>query len=328
MADRRRLSVLIAIPTCRRPRSLDRLLTSLMAQETPPDCDLGVLVVENDPGRAGIDVAARYSDRRADMPVSTCIETRQGIPHARNRALDEARASRADLLLFLDDDETADADWLARLIEHCRLTGADLAGGPVYAIHSERHLTRLQDYLFRGVERWYEVRQIRNERRASRGRIPVILTNNWSLDMGFQRRTGLRFDERFRITGGSDADFHARAIVAGARATWCHEARVREIIDPERLRPSYIFARARQQAISHFERRNGANRPMTALKQLLAAPFLALLGTARIAAAPFSGPYAVVDGLRLLGRAAGKVMSVFGASSKLYKLGTSSDPLE
>lgn len=327
MADRRRLSVLIAIPTCRRPRSLDGLLASLMAQETPPDCDLGVLVVENDPARGGLEVATRYSDRRAEMPVSTCIEESRGIPHARNRALDEARVAGADLLLFMDDDEVADPDWLARLVEHCRTAQADLAGGPVYAIHSERPLTRLQDYLFRGVERWYEVRQIRNARRASRGRIPVILTNNWALDMAFQRRTGLRFDERFRITGGSDANFHACALAAGARVTWCHEARVREIIDPERLRPAYIFDRARQQAISHFERRNGYARLSPTLNQLLAAPLFAILGVARIATAPVAGPYAMVDGLRLLGRATGKVMSVFGASSKLYKLGTGSDPL-
>jgi len=327
MGEKRRLSVLIAVPTCRRPRSLDRLLASLMTQQAPAGCDLGVLVVENDPARAGISVAARYNDRRPDMPVSTCIEIEQGIPCARNRALDEARAGGADFLLFLDDDEVADPDWLARLIEHCRLTGADLAGGPVYALDPERPLAALQSYLFRGVERWYEVRQIRNERRAVRGRVPVILTNNWALGMAFQQRTGLRFDERFRITGGSDADFHARALAAGARVTWCHDARVREIIDPGRLTPGYIFARARQQAISHFERRNGSARPAAMLKQFLAAPFLALLGLIRLATAPLAGPYAVVDGLRLLGRAAGKIMSVFGASSKLYKLGTSADPL-
>lgn len=324
------VSVMVAVPTCGRPRSLEHLLRSLMAQALPDESRVCVLVVENGRDGAGEAVAASYRDIRAEMPVSTCVEAESGIPFARNRALDAAREAGTDILLFLDDDEVAEQDWLRTIVDHARETRAHLIGGPVYAMRPAGTLTPWQAYLFRGVERWYEVRQRRNRRQAAKGRArrPVVLTNNWLLDMSFQQQKELRFDERFRISGGSDADFHAQAISSGAVVSWCDAARVREIIDPRRLTAGYIVGRSRQQALSHFERRKGYGRLVPSLRQLVAVPFLFLFGLLRLATAPLAGPYGVVDGLRLIGRAWGKALSVFGVPSQLYKIGTASDPLD
>jgi glycosyltransferase involved in cell wall biosynthesis len=250
------------------------------------------------------------------------VEPCSGIPFARNRALDHALAGGADLLLFLDDDEEADPFWLTALVAKYRQEKADLIGGPVFARSPAASLTAWQTYLMKGVERWYRVRQSRNQRRARQGKESriVLVTNNWLLDMGFLRRTGLRFDEELREAGGSDVRFFRDAVRSGAKTSWCLDAIVFERIPPARLSARYIASRAGQQAISHFQRRRG-NRLglLRSMLQVAIALPLFVLGIGRILLAPVLGPYSFVDGCRLCGRAAGKALSAFGASSRLYK---------
>lgn len=320
------LAVCVAVATCDRPDTLDLLLKSLSVLHRPPDCRFRFVVVDNGQGAAAI-VEANRRAFGADS-LDLVIEPRPGIPFSRNRALDHALGADADLLLFLDDDEEADPFWLSALVGKYREGNADLIGGPVFARSPAVRLTGWQAYLMKGIERWYRVRQSRNERRARQGRESriVLVTNNWLLDMGFLRRTGLRFDEGLSMAGGSDVRFFHDAVRSGGRTSWCLDAIAFERIPPERLSARYIAFRARQQAISHFQRRRGG-RPgaLRSAMQVAAAVPLVPLGIARILLAPILGPYSLVDGCRLCGRAAGKVLSAFGASSRLYRFRPAAD---
>ncbi len=319
------LAVCVAIPTCERPDTLDLLLKSLGRQERPPNCILTFVVVDNGRDKPAADVVDANRSAFDQDSLKLVREPRQGIPFARNRALDHALAKQADLLLFLDDDEEADVSWLSAIVEKYRRGDADLIGGPVYARPPITPLTIWQAYLFRGVERWYLVRQSRNTRqirKGAEGRITII-TNNWLLDLGFQRRTGLRFDEELRISGGSDVRFFREAVQLGARTAWCMEAKVFEFILPARLSAKYIAFRGQQQTINHFQRRRSPRFPLVdIIRQVAVAAPLLLWGCIRILLAPLLGAYSFVDGCRLCGRASGKILSIFGASSRLYKYGT------
>jgi glycosyltransferase involved in cell wall biosynthesis len=318
------LAVCVAVPTCDRPDTLDLLLKSLAGQHRPRDCRVTFLVVDNSRGEGAGAVVEANREAFGQDRLELIAESRLGIPFARNRALDHALEQEADLLLFLDDDEAADPFWLSALVAKYRGGNADLIGGPVFARQPAGGLTAWQTYLMRGTERWYRARQARNEHRVRKGQEHRVIsvTNNWLLDLAFQRRTGLRFDERLRIGGGSDVHFFHAAVRLGAKTAWCLDARVYEFIVPARLSARYIAFRAQQQAISHFERHRGDGSPVRRLWQIVAAPPILLLGIGRIVLAPVLGPYSLVDGLRLCGRASGKVLSVLGASSQLYKYGT------
>src|SRR5690349_17810399 len=131
----RPLLVCLAIATHRRPRALAEALGALLSIEIPTDCRLHVIVTDNDPARSGETIFRSFAGK-ATMPASYIVEPLAGIPHARNRCLSEAQGLDADLLVFIDDDETPSPDWLARLVAYHRKTGDQLIGGPV-AIRAE-----------------------------------------------------------------------------------------------------------------------------------------------------------------------------------------------
>ena len=74
---------------------------------------------------------------------------------------------------------------------------------------------------------------------------------------------GLRFDTRYRFTGGSDSDFFNRATYRGARIVWEQSAVVSEIVPQSRLRLGWQLKRAFRVATNASEgelRRRGFMR--------------------------------------------------------------------
>ena len=96
----------LAVSTWNRAERLRRLLTSVEAA-TPPPVPWEVLVVDNNSTDATRAVASELAGR---LPLRYVFEPVQGSSAARNRALQEASG---DLVVFIDDDVTIDADFLA-----------------------------------------------------------------------------------------------------------------------------------------------------------------------------------------------------------------------
>lgn len=93
----------VVICTRDRPAGLRATLASLRRQT---DQDFGILIVDNGSAPAG-------PAGLPDLPrVRYLVEPRQGLARARNRAL---RAVDTALVAWIDDDETADQDWVRRL---------------------------------------------------------------------------------------------------------------------------------------------------------------------------------------------------------------------
>jgi glycosyltransferase involved in cell wall biosynthesis len=125
------IKVTVAIPTYNRADFLRQTLAGIAAQQFPRD-HFEVLVIDNnsrDHTRSTVEAFA--SIRPAPRYI---LETRQGLDHARNRAIAEARG---DLILFGDDDILVQPDWLAQmsaplLADHAGKIGA--VGGEVIPI--------------------------------------------------------------------------------------------------------------------------------------------------------------------------------------------------
>lgn len=99
-------AVSAVVCTRERPDGLRAALGSLLAQTHP---DLEILVVDNAPATtATAEVVAAAADPR----VRYVREDVPGLSAARNRALREVRRP---VVAWLDDDETADPDWLVEL---------------------------------------------------------------------------------------------------------------------------------------------------------------------------------------------------------------------
>ena len=109
-------SVILTIPTYRRPEGLAKLLTHV--GELTYKGALSVIVVENDAQeRDGAAVVDRMSPAFR-FPLTCFVEPRRGQTYAYNRGfLAAARAlPPADYIAVLDDDEYPDRAWLTRMV--------------------------------------------------------------------------------------------------------------------------------------------------------------------------------------------------------------------
>lgn len=236
-------NVVVGMATFRRPELLAGLLPKVLDQIEHAAGTSGmpsqyrVVVVDNDPDESARDVADAVQDSR----IRYAPEPRPGISSARNRLLDEAQD--ADVLVLLDDDETPHAGWLVHLLNTYLEHGADAVSGPVHAVFDG------------GEDPWVTAGEYYLGQRREGVRTGTVLrraaTNNLLLDMERVRMLGLRFDERFGLTGGEDSLFTGQLTAAGGRIVHCAEAVVDDLVPRDRNTRSFNLARRRAQAATH-----------------------------------------------------------------------------
>lgn len=103
------IKVTVAIPTYNRADFLRQTLAGIVAQQFPRD-HFEVLVIDNNSRDHTRAVVAEFAGAH---PAPRYIhEPKQGLDHARNRALTEARG---EVVLFGDDDILVRPDWIAQM---------------------------------------------------------------------------------------------------------------------------------------------------------------------------------------------------------------------
>jgi len=150
------------VSALRRPDFLKRLLDHLVRQETAGQFSYSIVVADNDSSQSAQPVVAEFAARSA-IQIRYCVEPRQNIALARNKAVEHVEG---DFAAFIDDDEFPEKDWLSVLLSTCEGYGVDGVLGPV-----KRHFNEAPpEWLAKGhfydrrinltgtVVRWYEAR--------------------------------------------------------------------------------------------------------------------------------------------------------------------------
>jgi GT2 family glycosyltransferase len=99
--------ITVVVCTRERPGALARCLDSLLAQQYP---GFRILVVDNAPATEATAEVVRSAARRG--PIEYLLEPKAGLSFARNAAV---AAAPGQILAWIDDDEVADAHWLAEV---------------------------------------------------------------------------------------------------------------------------------------------------------------------------------------------------------------------
>lgn len=144
--------ITVAIPTYNRSATLTETLGSLRDLRCPAATEYEILVVDNNSTDETQAVIQTYRPILAPR-LRSVFEPRQGLSHARNRALQEAKGR---IVSFLDDDVIVDPNWLSAVAAAFEEYGAAVVGGRSYLIfrsqrpawlpeHYEFYLSRL-DY--------------------------------------------------------------------------------------------------------------------------------------------------------------------------------------
>ncbi|GGL87418.1 glycosyltransferase [Nakamurella endophytica] len=218
--------VVVAMLTYRRPDDLEAAVPAVLEQARAVEPPATLLVVDNDPAGSARQVLQRW----AAPDVRYVHEPRPGIAAARNRALDECPDGA--LLVFIDDDERPRPGWLAALLQTYREHRPAAVVGAVVSEYDAE------------PDRWIRAGRFFDRRRLLTGTpTDVAATNNLLLDIAVVRRAGLRFDDRFGQSGGSDTLFSRQLSQVGA-LIWCDEAVVVDRVPVSRLTRSWVLRRA------------------------------------------------------------------------------------
>lgn len=288
---------------------LERLLSSLdgLTFATSIRPEIEVVVVDNDADRSALDCVRRRTAVAA-WPMRYVHEPRTGIAQARNAALAFCEG-RHDFVAFVDDDEVVEPRWLDQLLATQAETRADAVAGPVVAEFDA------------GVSAWIaRGRFFTRPRRATGEEIHAAGTGNVLIGMAAVGRLGLRFDERFGLSGGEDTHFFMRARRAGFRIVWADAARVRERVPASRANAAWLLRRAfREGNVFVACERDVLRSPwVNALRVLKAAAHVAR-GVALASPGLVLGRAVGLHGLREASLGAGMLSAIVGWRADEYR---------
>lgn len=222
--------VVVIIPTCRRPESLERAALSVLSQERLNELVSEVLIVDNDPDGSAFATVERLKAVEGMVRYLSC--PRPGVSNARNAAV---ASSDAPLVAFLDDDEEAPPRWLAALYDAHVALGADVTFGPVQGV-ATRAAKWKQDYLG-----WFFSRTGPDQTRLVEA---VYGCGNAMLTRATALPGEEPFDVRANEIGGEDDRLFHQLKREGRRFGWAAEALVYEHAAVERQTLRYALARA------------------------------------------------------------------------------------
>lgn len=221
--------VSICVCTYKRPDCLRRLLDALDTQDTCGLFTYSVVVVDNDDKRSGETVVGQFI-AASSLAVRYCVEPRQNIALARNKAIENADG---DLVAFIDDDEFPIKQWLLILFRTYHEYHVDGVLGPVKPHFDEAPPTWVVKGKFYDRPT-YPTGFIIDWRK---GRTGNVLLNRRILTLPDQL-----FRPEFRT--GEDQDFFRRMIGKGHVFVWCDEAVAYEVVPDMRWKRSVMLRRA------------------------------------------------------------------------------------
>ena len=121
----------VVICTYNRGKYIPMVLDSLRAQTLPVE-EYEVLLVNNNSPDDTDSIVKSYIQSYPSVPIRYFVETNQGISHARNRGVNEAKG---EIIAFIDDDETVEPDFLVSVKEFFTdYKDAGITSGPVIPV--------------------------------------------------------------------------------------------------------------------------------------------------------------------------------------------------
>lgn len=120
------IKISIVICTYNRGRILEETLASFSEMELPTDESMELVIIDNRSTDTTKEIAEEFVSRYGGY-ARYIFESKQGLSHARNRGIEEARG---EIVAFVDDDVYFDRGWLNAVINAFRdQPDADALGG-------------------------------------------------------------------------------------------------------------------------------------------------------------------------------------------------------
>jgi succinoglycan biosynthesis protein ExoM len=235
----------VCVATYKRVRLLTKLLDSIFNQELPDELKLEVIVVDNDSECSAREIAKSFKNQYP-LKLYYFSQPIKNISITRNKAVQE---SRGEYLLFIDDDEVAEKNWVKSLFNALFNFDADGVFGKV------------DSYFEDGTPEWIRDCFVYDRPISHTGTIADSKrSGNCIIKSSLLKTSLIPFDPAYGLTGGEDTVLFNRLESEGAKFINCEEAVTYEYVPPERTRFKWLISRA-------FAMGNGYARRMIALSK-------------------------------------------------------------
>ena len=303
--------ILIGVCTYNRPKMLEECLTSLAKQDIPPNTEITFCIADNN-SDSKHNIESITKQTLNQLSYKYLFVQARGISFARNAILECAIETNSDFIIFIDDDEYADANWVQNLHNKIKNSDADVVQGKVINILPENTPPLIK-------QAWVTEHEEDTP-------LKHVATNNVIFNKKLINEWNLRFREELALTGGEDLDFFLRAKNHGSKLIYTNTAIVRETVPQERATLLWQLKRKKQDgfAISYVTYLNyGKFRVfrkyiVKSIKNLITAPFYVCFGILR------ANEKLRFKGLQKIFHAFGCLSFAFKAQLKSYKTTTGS----
>lgn len=209
---------------------LSTLLRSFETLACPKGVELTIDIIENHTEKE-LTTLIETASKAIEPTVSHHWEPRIGIPIARNTALEVARKNDATHIIFIDDDEWVDPQWLTNLWNaYLQFDENSIIQGAVISSIKTKKKPHLHSHFQRPIKSTGE-------------RLETGATNNVIIQLKALEDHDLIFDESRPLAGGTDSKLFSKAHRLGIPIWYCAEAVVYEDIPDERVTVSWLGKR-------------------------------------------------------------------------------------
>lgn len=228
-----------ALCSYNRAERLEKLIPVMKEQACPIPFE--ILIIDNNSTDNTREVVGKIASQDGPV-VRYAFEKQQGIPYARNRAIEESIDS--DYMVFIDDDEIPVSGLLEGAVDALQNESAQCAGGKVTVLFD--HVKRPK---WLGDELLGFLAEIDHGDTAFwiKDTSTPIWTANVAYDMRiFREHSDLRFDLRYnrqgnQVGGGSDAMMFREMLQRGIRLRYRPDMVVNHYVDDWRLKRIYFL---------------------------------------------------------------------------------------
>jgi glycosyltransferase involved in cell wall biosynthesis len=250
-----KLSVIIC--TYNREKYIYNALQSLAENAFPP-ANHELLVIDNNSTDGTASECGRFHAAFPAVNYRYVVETQQGLSHARNRGIAEASG---DILVFMDDDATAEPDYLERMAAFFTQTpSAAACGGRIYPSFEScrpRWMSHFLLSLTSSIDLGDRMKVF------SRRQFPVGA--NMAVRSGIFKKYGLFNPDLGRkgdsLDGAEEKDFFYRLMAAREPIYYVPDTIVHHCVPDRRL--TFDFFRRQAQGIGKSERIRAKNISQT-----------------------------------------------------------------
>ena len=239
------IQISVAICTYNRERYLPQLFRSILAQTLSVDQFEILLIDNNSPGNTK-ELFDAFCNENPGINTRYCLESNQGLSHARNRAIHEAKAA---LITFLDDDAFIEETYLHELISQFEQhPSCGAVGGPIHLHYEElkpswenKYLNSLLGYFDKGPTPFYFTDDYPRGSNMAFRMMVFEKTGKFNVELG---RIGSQ------LFGGEEKDLFNRIYSAEIKVLYAPNAMVFHCVPKERTTFDFIKKQALGTGIS------------------------------------------------------------------------------